>query len=110
VIEFPQMAPLLQKHLSVEPATIGELCRRHGLRELSIFGSVLREDFSAESDVDILIDFEPGREMSIELYLAIKDDLEALFGRAVDLVQMHLLSNPYRRYEILRTRENLYAI
>jgi hypothetical protein len=103
------MAPLLQKHLSIEPAAIAELCRKHGLREFSIFGSVLRDDFSAESDVDVLIDLEPGREMSIELYLAIKDDLEALFGRPVDLVQKHLLSNPYRRYEILRTREVMYA-
>jgi predicted nucleotidyltransferase len=109
MIEYQQMPPLLQKHLSIEPAIIAELCRRHGIRELSIFGSVLREDFSPESDVDVLIELEPGQEMSIELYLAIKDDLEGLFGRSVDLVQKHLLSNPYRRYEILRTREVMYA-
>lgn len=74
-----------------------------------MFGSVLRLDFRPVSDIDVLIELEAGEQMTIERFLALKDELESLFGRSVDLVEKPLLRNPYRRGEILRTREVLYA-
>ena len=85
-------------------------CRRHGVVELSIFGSVLRDDFRPDSDVDVLISLKPGQTLTPESYLDMRDELSALFGgREIDLVQKRLLVNPFRRHEILRTREVLYA-
>lgn len=109
MVELRTYGPAIGKTSIRRPTAIADLCRRHGIRELSIFGSVLREDFRAESDVDVLIDLESGFEMSIELYMAIEDDLRALFRREIDLVEKPLVKNPYRRYEIMRTREVLYA-
>ena len=100
---------IYQQRLGASAPNLPDLCRRHGLRELSIFGSVLRDDFRPESDVDVLVELAPGQIMTIERFLAIQDDLEALFHRPVDLVEKPLLRNPYRRGEILRTREVLYA-
>ncbi len=74
-----------------------------------MFGSVLCADFTPDSDVDLLFEIEPGEQMTIERFLALKDELESLFSRSVDLVEKPLLRNPYRRNEILRTREVLYA-
>ena len=76
----------------------------------SLFGSVLRDDFRPDSDVDVLVSLEPGEEMSIERFLDMRDELSAMFGgREVDLVQKRLLKNPFRRHEILTTREVVYA-
>ena len=86
-----------------------DFCQRHRLRELSIFGSVLRDDFRPDSDIDVLIELQPGEMMTIERFLSMRDELEALFGRPIDLVEKPLVRNPYRRSEILRTREVLYA-
>ena len=80
------------------------------MRELALFGSILRADFGPGSDVDVLIDLEAGRRLTPEEYLDMRDELSAIFeGREVDLVQKRLLKNPYRRDEILRTREVLHA-
>jgi hypothetical protein len=85
-------------------------CTKHGVRELSVFGSLLRDDFGPQSDVDVLITLAPGQTMSVEKYLDMRDELSEIFGgRPVDLVQERLLTNPYRRHEILSTREVLYA-
>src|SRR5438093_13084732 len=89
---------------------IEDFCRKYGVQEFSLFGSVLREDFGAESDVDVLIAFEPDQTMTLEKYLDMRDELSAMFGgREIDLVQKRLLKNPFRRQEILTTREGLYA-
>ncbi|HSV16638.1 MAG TPA: nucleotidyltransferase domain-containing protein [Tepidisphaeraceae bacterium] len=88
---------------------LADLCKRHALRELSVFGSALRRDFRPDSDVDILIELQPGQTMTIERFVAIRDELKAMFHRDVDLVEKPLVQNPYRRGEILRTREVLYA-
>ena len=97
--------------LITPPASaIADFCRRHGVAELSLFGSVLREDFGPHSDVDVLITLKPGGVMTIDAYLAMRDELSTLFdGREIDLVQEPLLTNPFRRHEILRTRRVMYA-
>lgn len=89
---------------------IEDFCRKYGVVEFSLFGSVLRHDFGPDSDVDVLIALEPGHSMTIEKYLDMRDELSAIFaGRQIDLVQKRLLKNPFRRHEILRTRQVLYA-
>ena len=89
---------------------IEQFCRRHGVTEFSLFGSILRDDFGPESDVDVLITLEPGQSLTLESYLEMRNELSAMFGgREIDLVQKKLLTNPFRRHEILTTRRVLYA-
>lgn len=83
--------------------------RRWGLQELSLFGSILRDDFRPESDIDVLVVLEPGRRPSCDEWLEMSEQLERLFGRDVDLVERSRIVNPFRRHEILRTRQVVYA-
>jgi hypothetical protein len=88
---------------------IAEFCQEHHIRKLSLFGSVLREDFRPESDVDVLVEFEPGhvpgfiRLASMELELS-----ELLGGRKVDINTAQCLSR-YFRDEVVRIAEVQYA-
>lgn len=84
-------------------------CRKWRIRELSIFGSALREDFGPESDLDFLVSFEPDVPLDILDILDMKEELEARYGRSVDVVEKEALRNPWRKREILRTREIIYA-
>jgi len=89
---------------------IEDFCRKYGVVEFSLFGSILHADFGPDSDIDVLIALEPGRTMTLEIYLDMRNDLSAMFdGREIDLVQKRLLTNPFRRREILATRRVLYA-
>jgi predicted nucleotidyltransferase len=89
---------------------IEAFCRKYGVAEFSLFGSILRDDFAADSDVDVLITLQPGQTLTPETYLDMRDALSAMFGqREIDLVQQRLLTNPFRRQEILATRRVLYA-
>lgn len=99
----------MNANLNLDHALIRDFCHRWKIRELSLFGSALRDDFSPESDVDILVSFEPGTPLDIDQFLEMKEELEAQCGRPVDLVEEEALRNPWRKYEILRTREVLYA-
>jgi len=88
---------------------LADFCRKWRVRELSIFGSALRDDFRPDSYLDFLVSFEPEAHLDIDILIAMKEELEARFGRPVDLVEKEALRNPWRKYEILRTREVLYA-
>jgi predicted nucleotidyltransferase len=92
-----------------EPEHIRSFCERWKVRELSVFGSVLTGRAAASSDVDVLVTLASDVERDWDLWPAMQADLEAIFGRRVDLVERERLSNPFRRYEILRTRRVLYA-
>lgn len=85
-----------------------EFCQRWKISEFSIFGSALRDDFGPESDVDVLIDFEEGVLHGIDEWIAMRDELEAMFGRKVDLVSRSSLRNPFRREAILKSRKVVY--
>jgi hypothetical protein len=78
---------------------IAEVCRRHHIRRLALFGSVLREDFRPDSDVDILVEFESGATPGLDFF-GIQEELSALVGRQVDLHTPGFLS-PYFRDEVL---------
>jgi uncharacterized protein len=107
------IAQLLQARLGVDASQVVALCDRYPIVEFGIFGSVLRDDFRAEgsdpSDVDTLVMFEPGYRLSWQTWRELQDSLEQLFGRKVDVVRKELLTNPYRRAEILRTYQVIYA-
>ena len=76
---------------------------------MSLFGSVLREDFNEDSDVDVLVSFSLGSPWTLLDFVEMQDELETLLGRKVDLVEREAVKNPYRRKEILRTLELVYA-
>ena len=94
--------------ISVSPDQLAAFCRKWKVKELSIFGSVLRDDFTGESDVDVLIETLPESQLGWD-WLDMQNELASLLGRKVDLVFKDGLRNPYRRREILRTRQVLYA-
>lgn len=97
-------------HLHIDHALIADFCRKYDVAELSLFGSVLRDDFGPHSDVDVLIKMRAGVGMTLEAYVAMREELSAMFaGRGIDLVRREFLKNPYRSAEILRTREVVYA-
>ena len=103
-------AELRRRELDLPTEWVVEFCTKWGLAELALFGSVLREDFGPDSDVDVLVSFLPGRSMSFEGFLQMREELSRAFGgRTVDLVEKHLVTNTFRRHEILTTRRVLYA-
>jgi predicted nucleotidyltransferase len=87
---------------------LAEFCRRRGILRLSLFGSVLRDDFGQDSDVDVLVLLREDAGLSTFDFIEIRDELSAMFGREVDLLDEGGLRNPFRRREILRTRRVLY--
>jgi len=100
----------MNQNIEVPHAAIEQFCQKWNVRELSIFGSVLREDFLPTSDVDVLVVFAPEIAMTLETDMAMRDELSKLFGgREIDLVQKRLVQNPFFRHRILTTRRVLYA-
>jgi uncharacterized protein len=87
------------------------VCRRYRVRSLAVFGSAARDDFDpARSDVDLLVEFEalpPGG--YADAYFGLRESLEELFGRDVDLVAPSAIRNPYIRADAERTRTLVYA-
>ena len=81
--------------LSISPHAIAELCNRHRIRRLSLFGSILDERFGPASDVDVLIEFEPGAKTGFEFF-SIEDELTQIIGRQVDLNTYGSLSKYFR--------------
>ena len=86
------------------------LCERYGVVKLDVFGSVLKEDFSAESDIDFLVRFKRDQQTNaFHQYFDFKEVLEALLHRNVDLVCANAIRNPYFKREVEQTRQPLYA-
>ncbi len=88
---------------------IAEFCRKHRIRKLSLFGSVLRSDFRPDSDIDVLVEFDPDADFSLLDFVRIQEELGALLNRKVDLVEGSALRNPFRRHEIMHTQQIVYA-
>jgi predicted nucleotidyltransferase len=99
---------VVSRKIDIPRDRIEDFCRRWQIREFSLFGSVLREDFGPESDVDVLVSFAPEAEWDLFHLVEMRDELMALFGRDVDLVEKEGLRNPFRRRSILDTREVIY--
>jgi hypothetical protein len=88
-------------------ARIEAFCSRHRIRRMAIFGSALRDDFGPGSDVDVLVEFEPGARVGLAFF-SMQDELSALLGRKVDLNTPGFLSR-YFRDSVLREAEDLYV-
>jgi uncharacterized protein len=84
-------------------------CRKWRVQELALSGSVLREDFSPESDVDVLVTFDREAPWSLWDIIVMRGELEEILGRKVDLVEKDAIRNPFRRREILGTHQVVYA-
>ena len=86
--------------IEIPSGKIAEFCRRNHIIKLSLFGSVVRDDFGPDSDIDVLVEFEPGRTPGLAFF-AMQEELSELLGRKVDLNTPQCLS-PYYRDEVLR--------
>ena len=99
----------VKEKFSISQEEIALFCRRNRIKELAFFGSVLRDDFRQDSDIDALVDFEPNAGHSLFDFVRMQEELSNLLGRKIDLVEKSGLHNPFRRYEILRTRQVIFA-
>ena len=97
-----------QAKISVPKEMVAEFCRRNHIRKLSIFGSFLREDYGPESDIDLLVEFEPGSPVGFFGLARLERELTAILGRKVDLRTPAELS-PHFREEVLCTSVVEYA-
>jgi uncharacterized protein len=98
---------LVAARIAIDRSALAEFCRRHYLRRLALFGSVLRDDFGPDSDVDVLVEFEPGDVPGLAFF-EMQDELAAILGRKVDLNTPGFLSR-YFRDEVLAEAETQYV-
>lgn len=94
--------------IAIPHDALADFCRRNGIRRLSLFGSVLRDDFRPDSDVDMLVEFEPDKRIGLFGMAALQNELSEMIGRAVDLRTPEDLS-PYFRSEVLAEALTQYA-
>ena len=103
---------IVRNRLGVEPDRIADFCRKWQIKELSLFGSALGDEFRPDSDVDLLVTFQdPHRSFGPWMgeLQEMEEELKAMFGRDVDLVEKRLVRNPFRRHSILTTGRVIYA-
>lgn len=103
---------MTQVHIDLPHGEIEAFCRRWNVKELSLFGSVLREDFAPESDVDVLVDFTDDSAWTLRDLIHMEDELARIMGRKVDLVDRRSVEaspNYTRRRHILGSLEKLYV-
>jgi len=95
--------------VNIDRDKITAFCRRWKVTELALFGSVLRDDFREDSDVDVLVSFSDDAPWSLLDMAVMRDELKDIFARDVDLVEKQALRNPFRRHSILNGQEVIYA-
>jgi predicted nucleotidyltransferase len=87
---------MMYHSIEFDPVKLAQFCRRHGVIRLSFFGSIVRDDFGPQSDIDVLVEF-PGATPSLLELGGMQQELTALFGRTVDLKTWGFLSDSIRR-------------
>ncbi|MGD8236964.1 MAG: nucleotidyltransferase family protein [Armatimonadota bacterium] len=97
----------MNARISIDRGRIADFCRRHHIRKLALFGSVLREDFCADSDVDVLVEFHPEHVPGFAFFV-MQDELSDMLGQKVDLNTPGFLS-PYFRDRVLAEAEVYYV-
>jgi hypothetical protein len=98
----------MSPHLVIDRSAVRAFCQRHGIARLALFGSVLRDDFGPDSDVDVLVEFQPGHVPGLK-FVSMERELSGLLqGRRVDLVTPKFL-NVRIREQVLREAEPLYV-
>ena len=98
-----------RKKFRIPRKKIAEFCKRWSITEFSVFGSVLRDDFRPDSDVDVMVSIDPKAHIGLFEIAEMQIELEKMFKRPVDLVEKEGLRNSYRRSEILSTAKVVYA-
>ena len=99
---------ILRLPVHIDERRLREICQTWHITQLSLFGSVLREDFSPDSDIDVLLTFDPAANWSLFDLMDLQENLQQILGRKVDLVEQKAIRNPYRRESIMATRKIIY--
>ncbi|MGK7881814.1 MAG: nucleotidyltransferase family protein [Crocosphaera sp.] len=100
------------KRLKISPETLAKLCQENKIKELAVFGSILREDFNNNSDIDLLVSYQPTAKRGLIQKIQMIETLKLLFNRDVDLVSKKAIENSHnwiRRQNILDSAEVIYA-
>ena len=97
---------IMSPTITVDPKALADFCGKYHVQKLSLFGSAVRDDFRPGSDLDLLVEFKPGRIPGL-VFFSLADELSAIFGRKVDLNTPHFLS-PYFRDQAISESEILY--
>lgn len=103
---------MIHPRIDATPEQIEQFCQKWGILRMELFGSVLRDDFDDQSDIDVLVTFADGRGTRLRELLDMEDELQAIFGRPVDLVKRRLVeesANWIRRASILDAARPIYA-
>jgi uncharacterized protein len=105
------MRAIMINEIALRREELRVICRRFYVRRLDLFGSAARGDFDPKhSDIDFIVEFERDAPLHpFDTYFGLKEELEALFGRKVDLVELSAVRNPYLKASIDQSRENVYA-
>ncbi|MBL8090444.1 MAG: nucleotidyltransferase family protein [Anaerolineales bacterium] len=110
IINKAEIKPaFIKERIPFSQEKIDAFCKKWKISEFSFFGSILRDDFRPDSDVDVLVSFSANAGWSLFDLVDMQQELETMFNRKVDLVEKEALKNPYRRHSILNGREILYA-
>jgi hypothetical protein len=97
------------QRINLPKEKIAEFCRQWKITEFALFGSVLRDDFGPDSDIDVLVTFQDDAPWSMWDLLDMRKELKDLFGRNVGIVEKGALRNPFRKHNILNSMEVIYA-
>ncbi len=95
--------------IPIDHKKIAAFCKKWNIVEFAVFGSVLREDFRPDSDLDVLVTFGPKGGITFDNRVDRLDELKEIFGREVDFVEKKAIRNPFRGHSIFTTKEVLYA-
>lgn len=101
---------VLRDRLKTTGSCIETFCQQWNIQELALFGSVVRDDFNSNSDIDVLIELEPVANVGLFDIVRMKEELSALFECPVDLTEKRLVKNPFSRAEILHTYRVIYPL
>jgi uncharacterized protein len=99
---------MLYHGIKIPRQTIAAFCKRNGIRRLALFGSILRDDFGADSDIDVLVEFDPAARVGLFRLMNLQSQLSELLGRKVDLNTPGFLNDRFRD-EVLREAEDQYV-
>lgn len=100
----------LREEINAKQAAVVALCRKYAVASLELFGSATGEDWRYESDLDFLVTFKPQPNGGLaDRFLGLAEELEALFGRRVELITPRSIRNPYLRRSVEATRAPVYA-
>lgn len=97
-------------HIQIDRNKLQEFSYKWRIVRLILFGSVLRDDFGPQSDVDVMVDFAKGERIDLFDIVTMKDELEKMFGRSVDIVENGTIRNPYRKKSIAENTEVIYIL